>query len=88
MNDGPNHTHHRWPVGTGPNKHTQNISNPRRVHRRNPHIRGAPYPAAAFPNSIEAAWGYYKVPDANSKKIERDKPIGKKSAAPALPDLA
>lgn len=47
----------------------------------------APYPAAAFPNAIEAAWGYYKPPGA-SKKIERDKAIGRKSATPALPDLA
>lgn len=50
---------------------------------------GAPYPADAFPNHIEAKWGFYKTANANSTKIERDPtPKGNKSDNPPLPDLA
>lgn len=50
---------------------------------------GAPYPADAFPNHIEAKWGFYKTANAASTKIERDPtPKGQKSDSPALPDLA
>ncbi|MGE0665171.1 MAG: DUF4157 domain-containing protein [Sphingomonadales bacterium] len=50
---------------------------------------GAPYPADAFPNYIEARWGIYKTASAASTKIERDPtPKGKKDDKPPLPDLA
>lgn len=49
----------------------------------------AAYPADAFPNHIEAKWGFYKTANANSTKIERDPtPKGTKSDNPPLPDLA
>lgn len=50
---------------------------------------GAPYPADAFPNHIEAKWGFYKTANSASTKIERDPtPKGDKSDNPPLPDLA